>query len=87
MLAPIFTFSVAIVPDETELGSAGPFVSFPVCLLAFSSWSDGRLKIYFVQMKLTHRNRTGLDNVNSAEQGFVWFRVCCRQSICVQQAL
>jgi len=37
MLAPVFTFPVAIVPEETELCSTGPFVRFPVCLLAFSS--------------------------------------------------
>ena len=37
MQAPVFTFPVAIVPEETELCSTGPFVRFPVCLLAFSS--------------------------------------------------
>ena len=37
MLAPIFTFPVTIVPVHTDLCSTGPFVRFPVCLLAFSS--------------------------------------------------
>jgi len=37
MLAPVLTFPVAIVPEETEFCSTGPFVRFPVCLLAFSS--------------------------------------------------
>ena len=37
MLAPIFTFPVPIVPVHTDLCSTGPFVRFPVCLLAFSS--------------------------------------------------
>jgi len=38
VLASVFTFPVPIVPEETELRSAGPFVSFPVCLLAFPSY-------------------------------------------------
>jgi hypothetical protein len=38
VLAPVFTFPVTIVPEETDFRSTGPFVSFPVYLLAFPSY-------------------------------------------------
>ena len=45
MLASVFTFPVAIVPDETEFRSTGTLVRFPVCLLAISACNVNCWKI------------------------------------------